>query len=59
MQTTQKLFDIVRDKKNMEKRERKATKNERKSNSNNKCFFIFTFLSRKIYVLLESIFGKT
>ena len=45
---------------NIEKRERKA-KNERKSNSSNTIFFIFfyTFLYRKIYVLLENIFGKT
>ena len=45
---------------NIEKRERKA-KNERKSNNSNTIFFIFfyTFLYRKIYVLLENIFGKT
>ena len=45
---------------NIEKRERK-TKNERKSNNSNTIFFIFfyTFLYRKIYILLENIFGKT
>ena len=31
-------------------------KNEKKSNTNNKYFFTFTFLSRKIYILLENIF---
>ena len=42
----------------LEKRERK-TKNGKTSNNNNKYFFTFTFLNRKIYILLENIFGKT
>ena len=45
---------------NIEKRERKA-KNERKSNNSNTIFFyiFYTFLYRKIYILLENIFGRT
>ena len=37
---------------------RKKNENEKKSNSNNNSFLTFTFLYRKIYVLLENIFGK-
>ena len=44
-----------RQKKNIKKRERK-TKNEKKSNNKN---IFFTFLYKKIYFLLENIFGKT
>ena len=44
--------------KKIEKRERK-TKNEKKSNNDNNFFFIFAFLYKKIYVLLENSFGKT
>ena len=29
------------------------------SNNSYKYYFIFTFLYRKIYILLENIFGKT
>ena len=59
MQATQKLFDIARDRrKTLKKRDRK-TKNEKKSNNNNKYFFTYTFLCRKIYILLENIFAKT
>ena len=47
-----------RQKKNIEKRE-KETNNEKKANNNKKSFFTFTFLYRKIYILLENIFGKT
>ena len=47
---------IARDRsKTFKKRERK-TKNEKKSN---KSFFTFTFLYRKIYILLENILRKT
>ena len=46
-----------RQKKNTEKAERK-TKNEKYSNNSNKYFSTFTFLCRKIYILLENIFGK-
>ena len=53
-----KALHIERQEKNIEKRERK-TKNERKSNSENKYFFPFTFLKGRIYILLENIFGKT
>ena len=45
-----------RQKKNVEKTKRKA-KNEKKSNKNN--FFYFTFLCRKIYILVENRFEKT
>ena len=34
-------------------------KNEEKSNNNNKYFFTFTFLCRKIYIQLKKILGKT
>ena len=35
-------------------------KNEKKSKNNSKYIFLtFTFLNRKIYILLENIFGKT
>ena len=44
-----------RQKKNIKKSERK-TKNEKKSNNKN---IFFTFLYKKIYFLLENIFGKT
>ena len=47
-----------RQRKNIEKRERK-TKNEKNSNNSYKYYFIFTFLYRKIYILLENIFVKT
>ena len=47
-----------RQKKNIRKRERK-TKNENKPNKKNNYFFTFTFLYRKVYILLENIFGKT
>ena len=47
-----------RQRKSIEKRERK-TKNENKSNNNNKYFFTLTFLYRKSYIFLENIFGKT
>ena len=47
-----------RQKKNIEKWERK-TKNEKKSNSNNNFFFFtFKFSYRKIYVFLEKLFEK-
>ena len=47
MQAIQKLLDIARDKKNIEKRER-ITKNEKMSNNNYKHFFIiFTFLHKQ------------
>ena len=52
------VWHCKRQKKNIEKRERK-TKNEKKSNNNNKYFFTYTFLCRKIYMLLENISGKT
>ena len=55
MQTNQKVLDVARD---LEKRERK-TKNHKKSKNNKIFFFTFTFLNRKIYTLLENIFGKT
>ena len=45
-------------KQDTEKRKRK-TKNEKKLNSSKIYFFTFTFLYRKIYILLEKIFGKT
>ena len=47
-----------RQRKSIEKRERK-TKNENKSNNNNKYFLTLTFLYRKSYIFLENIFGKT
>ena len=51
------MLDIAREKKNSEKRERK-TRNEKKSSKNNKYIFVFTFLHRKTYILLENIFEK-
>ena len=48
-----------RQKKNIEKIERKM-KNEKKSNcKNNKYLFVFTILYVKICILFENIFGKT
>ena len=34
-------------------------KNEKKSYNSNKYYFTFTFLYRKIYILLEIISGKS
>ena len=42
-------------KKNIEKREKTKTKNEKKSNNDNKYIFPFTLLYRKIYSMLENI----
>ena len=47
-----------RQKKNIEKGERK-TKTEKKSNNSTKSFFNFTFSYKKTYILLQNIFGKT
>ena len=47
-----------RQNKNIERKERK-TKNEKKSNSNNKYFFTFSLLFRKSYMLSENIFERT
>ena len=44
-----------RQKKSIEKGERKTKKY---SNNSNKYFSTFTFLYRKIYILLENIFGE-
>ena len=46
-----------RQKESIEKKGRK-TKNEKKPNNSKKHFFTFTFLYRKIYILLKNIFGK-
>ena len=54
MQATEVLFDITREKQNIEKREIK-TENKKNSKKND---FTFRFLHRKIYILLENIFGK-
>ena len=51
-QTTLKLLDIARDRKNIEKIERK-TKTEKKLNNNDKYFSTFTFLHRKSYIILK------
>ena len=45
-------------KENTEKRER-TTKMGKKLNSNDQYVLNFTFLYRKIYILLENMFGKT
>ena len=46
-----------RQKKNIEKESK--TKIEKKSNNNDEYSFTSTLLYRKIYILLENIFGKT
>ena len=51
------MFDIVRDRRKQLKKEEK-TKNEEKSNIENKYFFTFNFLYRKIDILLEEILAK-
>ena len=44
----------------MSKKEKEKQENEKKSNSTNLFFFVTSFfLYRKIYNLLENIFGKT
>ena len=43
--------------KTLKKRVKKES--EKKLSNNNKYFFTFTFLYRKIYILLETIFRKT
>ena len=53
------LLDKARDRRKILKKEREwKTKNEKKSNNNDKYFFTFPFLHRKCYIFLENIFGK-
>ena len=60
MQASLKLFYIARDRRKTLKKEEEKMKNEKKSNDNHKyIFFTFTFLYRKIYILLENKFRKT
>ena len=59
MQVIQKLLDITRDKKDIKKRGKNTKNVKRSNNTNNKYFFTFIFLYRKIYILLENTFGKT
>ena len=55
MQAIQKLLDIAREKKNIEKRER-ITKNEKMSNNNNKYFFLFLrFYISNLYFIRKYI----
>ena len=52
------MLDTAREKKNIEKRERKA-KNVKKSNSSNNIFFFtFTFLCGKIYIWWKTYLEK-
>ena len=59
MQVIQKLLDITRDKKDIKKRGKNTKNIKRSNNTNNKYFFTFIFLYRKIYIFLENTFGKT
>ena len=43
--------------KGKEEKEEK-TENEKKSNRHNKHLFVFTFLYKKLYILLKNIFRK-
>ena len=58
IQATWKLLDIARDRRKtlkMEKEKRKMKKSQTTIN----IFFIFPFLYRKTYILLENVFEKT
>ena len=58
MLATYKLLNIAKDSRKALRKENKKQKIRKKSNNNKKYFFTFTFLYRKIYILLENIFGK-
>ena len=58
MQATKKLLDM-RQKKNIEKREKKPRKMRKTQLTTRNIFLILVFLYRKIYILLEDIFRKT
>ena len=59
MLATNILLNIAKDSRKALRKENKKQKIRKKSNNNKKYFFTFTFLYRKIYILLENIFGKT
>ena len=55
-----KLLDIARDRRKTLKRENEKRKMEKSQTATILFYFyIFTFLYRKIYVLLKNTFGKT
>ena len=55
-----KLLDIARDRRKTLKRENEKRKMEKSQTATILfCFYIFTFLYRKIYVLQKNTFGKT